>query len=369
MSARAHRAPPACVTPGMLTLGTLALGTLTFVFLGGVLLVGVFLGGCGLGIVDNLSGGDSHLPTQGAGPYGKLPLDIETPINEPIVLRVFQTDVREPSPLWHEDGGFRLWFGYEEDPDRSEIWYIELPVITEFPEEPERQAVIGDQPWEQDWVGAPSVLDLGADHLVMFYEGGRSPRSIGRADSFDNGATWEKHAANPLLVDWAQPGGAFVEASGESTSDPDRLASPWLLYGTRTGRDGIFLAESEDGVSFTYLEEPVLTPRLGREGAYDRYSVSSPHVVVRAVEGGGYHYGMFFNATASSDPEESVSIGWAGSFDGSRWQRFASPDEPVLAPEGISEHSPAVLLSADRGIMFYNEEAQGVQAIAAAMHP
>ena len=78
---------------------------------------------------------------------------------------------------------------------------------------------------------------------------------------------------------------------------------------------------------------------------------------------------MFFNATASADPEESVVVGWAGSFDGTRWERFASPEGPVLAPGGVSEFGPAVLLSPDSGIMFFTEDAQGVQAIAAAMHP
>src|SRR5690606_37703504 len=35
--------------------------------------------GCGLGVVDSDSGGGAHLPTQGAGPYGKLPLNVNTP--------------------------------------------------------------------------------------------------------------------------------------------------------------------------------------------------------------------------------------------------------------------------------------------------
>lgn len=331
--------------------------------------------GCGLGFIENHSGGASHLPTTGAGPYGKLPIDIGTPINEPIVLRVFRTNLREPTPLWREGGGVRLWFGYEDDPSvvRSEIWHVALPVITQFPEVPEQRALAGDEPWEQDWVGAPSIVRLPATgagdgsgdgaHLVMFYQGGIDNPGIGRADSMDNGATWIKHPNNPILPGWIQPSVTFLD-------DTDETAGvPFSVYGTRLDRDGIYRADSSDGVTFSYLDEPVLEPRRGREGAYDRYSVSSPHVVVRAVEGGGYHYGMFFNATSSSDPDESMVVGWAGSFDGYDWQRFASPDGPVLAPGGASEYGPAVLLSADSGIMFYNEDAQGVQAIAAAMHP
>ena len=40
-------------------------------------------GGCGLGIVDNTSGGGDNLPTLGAGPYGRLELDFATPADEP----------------------------------------------------------------------------------------------------------------------------------------------------------------------------------------------------------------------------------------------------------------------------------------------
>lgn len=323
----------------------------------------VLVPGCGLGVVENHSGGADHLPTQGAGPYGKPGLDLDTPADEPFVLGVFRSHLRDPSALWREDGGVRLWFGYQADLDdtRSEIWYAELADITELPDVPPEPALAADQPWEQGWVGAPSVVDRGRGELVMFYQGGVDAPAIGRADSVDSGRTWQKHPGSPLVTDAAGPALAVIPA--EIQGD----APGWLLHATRVGRAGIFRAESTDGVRWAFTDEAVLLPRPDRADAYDRYTVSNPAIMVRVSGAGRPHYGMFFNGEGE---DGLVSIGWAGSFDGKEWQRFASPDEPVLVePIEVSEHGPAALLEADRGLLFFDQERQGARRIAVAVHP
>lgn len=309
--------------------------------------------------MDNASGGSEHLPTQGAGPYGKLSLNIETPADEPYVVAVFRVSVRDPSALWRDDGGVRLWFGYEQDQSglESELWYAELADIAELPDVAPRPALLADQSWEQGWVGAPSVVELAGGELVMFYQGGRDYPGIGRAVSNDHGATWSKYEGNPVLDGFMEPG--VVVLSDQR----------WLLYATRPDEPGIFRADSTDGLSFAVREAPVLVPRPELEPAYDRQAVSDPFVVVRHTPAGRLHYGMFFNGTMGAGDEVTTSVGWAGSFDGLVWQRFSSPDQPVLAPEGTSEHGPSVLLEPDRGIMFFSELRQGVQSIAVAVHP
>ena len=320
------------------------------------------LSGCGLGLVENQSGGGDNLPTQAAGPYGKLEVDSDTVASEPFVVSVRRTNVRDPAPLWRADGGFRLWFGYEDDPnvDLSEIWYAELSTLQDLPEVAPTPALTADATWEEDRVGAPSILELEDGRLVMFYQGGQTQRSIGRADSSDGGQTWTKHPENPVLEGWYAP--SVIE-------NPADGGGSWTLYGNRGGMPGIFRADSPDGDNWTPTGEAVIMPRVGTPEAYDRHSVSDPFVVVREISAGEYQYGMFFNAADSGDAEASISVGWAGSFDGFEWQRFDNPDGPVLAPEGPSEHGPAVLVAPAQGIMFYNELNQGVQAIAVAVHP
>lgn len=326
-------------------------------------LLALFLAaGCGIGLVDNQSGGSDHLPTQAAGPYGKLALDRDTPAEEPFVVRAFPDSLTDPSVLRRDDGGFLIWFGRTTStaPDESQIWYAEIPAVTELPDVPPEPALVADAAWEEAWVGAPSVVRLDAEHLVMFYQGGRTSPALGRADSMDDGRNWTKHPANPLLDTTAQPS-AVVLDHGDATT--------WLLFASRPDRAGIFRADSSDGTSWAYLPEPVLTPRETTPEAFDRYAVFSPHVVVQETASSRLHYSMFFNATDSPDPDASVSVGWAGSFDGIEWRRFESPDGPILAPEGASERAPAVLLEPDRGIMFYSEPSRGAPAIAVAMHP
>lgn len=329
--------------------------------------------GCGLGWVDNHSGGAEHLPTSGVGPYTKLLLDLESPANEPYVVTIFQANLVDPSALRRADGGYRLWFGNESitTPPTSEIWMAELARLDDLPEFGPERVLAPDQAWEGTRVGSPCVievdslsrsqnnrLDRSADNeLVMFYQAGSDIASIGRAYSDNGGKTWVKHPGNPVLEGFGSPAVAKL---------PD---GSWLLYATRPDRPGIFRARSEDGLSWQADENPVIAPRPNLPDAFDRNAVFNPWLVITRTVTGNLHYGLFFDGLDQAGEDGVHAIGWAGSFDGLDWQRYANPDGPVLEAGPPSEQGPAVLLEPDRGVMFFSQRLQGTQSIAAAMHP
>jgi len=306
------------------------------------------------------SAADGYLPGASAGPYDRSVDDFNTPVEEPYVVAAGDANLSEPSPLRCEDGSFRLWFGYGSvGTSMGEIWTAEVPGFPLSRSISPERAMVRNQSWEEDWIGSPAVVAQSANQLVMFYQGGRSEPAIGRADSADGGRTWVKHAQNPVLV------------NGQTPSAVRDVSGSWLLYITRSDIPGIFRGESPDGYRFDVDASPVLEPRKERDRAFDRDLVTSPWVIVTIATTGTVHYSMFFNGIAlDSEGERVAAIGWAGSFDGREWVRFANPDEPIVAPSsGRSEFAPAAVVDSDLGWLFFSEQRRGVDAIAVAFGP
>ena len=332
----------------------------------GVLGVLVVQLGCGVGPFDDEPGGRDNLPTRAAGPYSKLEIDFDTPADEPYVVIDRQAHVRDPAPLARDDGGVRLWFSHspindDGTSDTAAIWVTELSGLHELADVAPVLALAPDADWEEDLVAEPSIVDLGDDHLVLFYRGGLTAPAIGRADSTDGGATWDKHPDNPLLEAARSPAAAAL---------PD---GRFLLFFTRPGAtDAILAADSQDGVSFTTRDEPVVTPRPDLEEAFDADAVGDPFALVTLPLDASdtFHVGLFFSGTrpARTGDEPVTSIGYAASFDGSTFARFLGP-EPVLEGGPPDEAGPAVLLVPAGGILFFHEAPQNRDRVAAAVHP
>ncbi len=308
--------------------------------------------GCGLGLLDDASGGNSNLPTLGAGPYAKPDIDFDTPAEEPYVLST-DAQLRDPAVLRRDDGGFRIWLAREPDnqPEQSEIWYAELSSIHEVADRPLAPVMVPDQAWEETRVGAPAVIDAG-DRLVMYYEGGVTERGVGRAESTDGGLTWTRSTGNPVLPGATEPTAARL---------PD---GSWVLLVTRVDQPGIFRADSADGIGFTLADRPAVGARPDQATAFDRYGVSDPFLIVRETLG-GVHWGLFFNGLGRAG---EISVGFAASFDGLDWERFGGPD-PVLHPGAPYENGPAAVLEPARGYLFFDERSQSRQKITVAVHP
>ncbi|MBI4497800.1 MAG: methyltransferase domain-containing protein [Chloroflexi bacterium] len=141
--------------------------------------------------------------------------------------------------------------------------------------------------WDSGAIHAPQVLKLNEGY-VMWYDGtaGTDPYrgwSIGRATSAD-GITWERDPPTPVLTPGAP--GAW---DGVSVHDPRVVYDGTSYRMWYSGFDGerwqIGLARSEDGVTWTrHAANPVLRP--GSPDAWDGAGVAYSSVVRR---GAAYH--------------------------------------------------------------------------------
>jgi hypothetical protein len=314
-------------------------------------------GACGLGLTDERSGGAENLPTSGAGPYERIEFDFDSPINEPYVIEDRNASFRDPSALARGDGGFRLWFSRTAAGGVPEIWSAELPGLHDLPDVGPNLAFAATDAWEMGRVEAPDVIEQPDGSLIMFYEAGDpTAPAIGRADSSDGGATWQKHAANPVLDGAGDPAAVEIE-------DGD-----WQLYATRAGADGIYRADSADGVAWTFAPAPVIQARPSLDGAFDRFEVGDPFAIAGRSSAGRTVIGLFFNGADGPDEDSDVAVGYAGSFDGEVWDRFLGADATLLSRE-LPVEGPTVVLAPRSGTMFFHEVSTGRGKIAAATHP
>jgi hypothetical protein len=306
----------------------------------GWLVLAPLLAGCGLGLVDETSGGAANLPTLGAGPFGRLPIDLSTPADEPFVLDDRTADFTDVACLPRADGGLRLWFAWARDADPAPvIGYAELPSVYDLPDLPPRPVVTGGP----GTLGAPAVIAEPEGGLRMYLQ---VDDGIGVTTSSDDGVSWS--AITPALADAAAPTATIVDGTTH-------------LFFVRDG--AIWRARSAGGAAFVVDPEPAITARPGVPGAFDAATVGDPFVLVQRSDAGRRHWGLWFSgqATAGGNP----AIGFAGSFDGSRWERFAGVD-PVLTP---SAAGPCALLEGPRAFLFYHDVRNLRRGIGAAVHP
>src|SRR5687767_14322893 len=84
------------------------------------------------GIPGGEGGGSEHLPTSGAGPYGKPESNPETPAQEPFAIIETSADLSDPSALAARGGGFDVWFTRRlPGASTSEIGVAHLPALAE----------------------------------------------------------------------------------------------------------------------------------------------------------------------------------------------------------------------------------------------
>lgn len=310
--------------------------------------------GCSLGTMDNPGGGDSNLPTLGAGPFGKPLIDFDTPAEEPFVVIQPLAQLYEPAVLDRSDGGFRLWFSRQaDDEDTVEIWTTEVPSIYQQPDVALAPALVADQDWEEGRVGAPAVVSERDGNLLMLYEGGMTRRHVGLARSTDGGATWTKSPDNPVILD------AFAPAIG-ATSDG------FLAVFSRPGDEtSLYAADSNDAESWTSRDQPIIEARLDDAAAFDRQTVMSPSLTIQETAAGRLHFGLHFGGRNRNG---DASIGYAASYDGLTWERFFGSD-PVLSDNPPEELGPSLIIRGSTAFLFFSQPRQLRGAIAVAIHP
>jgi len=318
-------------------------------------IVGV-LAGCGLGPFAGEGGGGDNLPTLGAGPYGKLGLDLTTPADEPFVLAEATADLFDPVARLRDDGGVRLWVTRQRVDEAAEIWSAELPAITELPDVGLAPALVAELAWEAGEVRAPTVL-VDRDRVTLFYQAG-DPPAIGRAVSTDGGANFNRDAA-PVLEGAMNPSAVSVDG---------RV----VVFFERPDEPGIFAAESDDGGA-TLIARPGPVIAINPDSdAFDLRFVSNPGAVASVTATGRTHVGVFYEGRSDELDDDDiplVSIGYVGGFEIGALARFGSGTDPVLEPEVPSERGPSAIVLPDLGMLFFSERRGARIRVAVAVHP
>lgn len=305
---------------------------------------------CGLGPFAEEGGGSQNLPQHGGGPFTPLPVDFDTPADEPYVVVKQTKSLLDPSVEEQEDGTFLIHFT-RLDEESSEIWKAVLPGIHEL--SGEIQPVLSaDQDWEQGRVRSVSLLRQG-DRVTLYYEGGVSERSIGRAVSIDGGETYSKDSNNPI-VEGIDP---FIT----QTSD-----GQVLVYADRQNQR-IELRESDGGESFGPARE-ILRASF-QELAIDSVGVAAPALRITRTIDGQELYGLYYTGWSLDNDDEIVeSIGYQASFGGVHWERFIE-GEAIVDPGLFGSGGPAPVIGPVSGLLFYHQKRQGRGRITVAESP
>jgi predicted GH43/DUF377 family glycosyl hydrolase len=171
--------------------------------------------------------------------------------------------------------------------------------------------------WEGDYIAANGSA-LVAGEFLYWYQGGKSPPSIGLARSPD-GRRWTK-LSYPVLR--PGPRGSWDE---RGVADPyvvqvNGVYYMYYLGQDRARRQRLGVARSNDGIRWQKLRtNPIL--ELGAAGAFDEQGLGEPAVWTSR--------GRYWMLYTGRDRREIRRIGLAWSRDGVRWQRL--PASTVFA--------------------------------------
>ena len=313
---------------------------------------------CGLfscGTIAEGDGGDSNLPNRGITSF--LPLDLGGGEEDmsPFVLFSECCELSQPSPVLFGD---ELWlFMQSETEAGTEIWAATSEDGVVFSEP--SPVFLPELAWEGAWIGAPTVVeDEGG--LVMWYQADSVQAVLGLAHSVD-GVTWQREVEPVLVDDFGVNGPSVARLDGE-----------YRLYYYRYDPDspeisGIFSASSAMGQVWT---EPllVLQPQAGCTGetgeeqrCWDGDKISSPGVRASVSQTGRDLLDLWYTGGLG----ENTGIGFAGSFDGHSFVRYA--ENPVLDGDG-PEAEASVIEFRGRLMMYYSDELEGRRSIALANH-
>jgi hypothetical protein len=311
------------------------------------------LSACGLGPFAGEGGGADNLPVSGTGPYLLLPADFDTPADEPYVLAQPIVCLLDPAVVERPDQGFDIYYTKVDDLTR-EIWRGTLPSTQELIDGPPEQILVADSAWEQGSVGGAALV-VDVQNLVLYYHGGVAQPAIGRALSTDGGRTFVKDAGNPIISEGLDPHVAVHEGR-------------WYMAHVDPQEERILLRSSDDGISF---EEPteVLAARTAVDTAFDQLALRAPALDLQTTIDGGLHFGIFYSGLGYSNADDPIeSIGYLGSFDGVRWQRFMA-GEPILQPGPTGAGGASPIVGATSSLLFFHQLRQGRGRIAVATSP
>ncbi len=311
------------------------------------------------------AGGDSNLPTAGAGPFRKLAA-AEVRGAAPYVLDVAASQFRQPAALaLAGDGELALYVVMKDAQSRDIIARSHaLDARTFYGATQDlghhAQAVLSaDQAWEGSDLSHPSVLATPSGVSLYYTANG----AVGLARSSD-GLTFTKSATPVLAPDALGPiGSASIAMLPDGT---------FLMMFAQGG--SIYEATSADGS--TWLRkgtEPVLAPAapkttlaVGELPPFDTLSVSDPCLAPRMTPGGRLQIRVLYTGLAI-DAGAVPEIGFAARYDDGPLAR--APGDVFTLPKNIS--SPALFEWSEGSFLYVDADSSdgSHRAIVGAISP
>jgi hypothetical protein len=321
------------------------------------------------GATGGSSGGASHLPVSGSGPFTPLEPDPSLDaINPPFVLTDNNADLDDP---WVVDYGDQIaaWVTARRanvtDIEHADSFALEQGFM------PLGQAILPDQAWEAGAVSGASLVagDPVVPHgvWVMFYAGGGA---IGwaTAPAITLGHNWTKAPGPALLADGAEEG---TELSSPAVVRlQDRVRVYYLAAGAIWAAEAPWVdVVGGRATTWTRLDGDPATPARDPMLRAPDWALSIGRFTARAdrTPAGRVRHDLYFTAvTAPTSAQPSTSTcGFASSFSGDRFELSATPILPLKS----ATHAPAETPYRDGALLVYVQRTGARDAIAAARSP
>ena len=263
-------------------------------------------------------------------------------------------DNRKPLAVIKVDGIYHLY--YHGQPVSSEMfrdfqighaWSTDGIVWTFDQDNPVLE--LGDLgEWDAESLWGAAVIHDGSQFKMWYCGLHGEYKRAGLATNPDGYGDWTRFPGNPVM-DVGPPGSwDSTEVKPGAVIFRDGLYQMWYNGGSAwngppAGWDWqIGYAESDDGINWTKLGDPIIGPGDSWEGQY----VFAPEVLFD-----GMWYRMWYNGGNAV----SHSIGYAVSTDGVEWTRYGG--NPVIAHPAAGGYQFPTVLAADTGgyVMWYND--------------
>jgi hypothetical protein len=166
-------------------------------------------------------------------------------------------------------------------------------------------------------------IKSGTEKYYMWYAGsGPTGRHIGLATADNPLGPWKKYEGNPVVKDFGYLGGV-VKVDGKFYM----FVQHPVGRGTDQGPFKVATAKRPEGPWTKYEGNPVMTP--GDWGAWDDGGYSEARV--------RYHEGIFHMLYGGTKNPKLESVGYAYSFDGFNWIKYAA--NPVIPLDRVPDAS------------------------------
>jgi hypothetical protein len=299
------------------------------------------------------AGGDSNLPSSGAGPFRPLAATEVSGV-APNLLDDQTADYRAPSALALSDGvalyvvmvgaqGNDVIARTRATDDRTFYGATE-----DFGHKPQ-QVLASDQPWESPDLAHPSVLAVGSGVWLYYASNG----SIGLAQSAD-GLTFTKGGGPVLAADALGP-----IASASVAQLPDGSFDMMFAQG-----DSIYEATSADGLVWQRVDAdpstPVMDPVLGPAPSntelppFDTLRVADPCFSPRVTAAGRLQARLLYTGYSEAEGGVTSAIGFAARYGSSG--ALVRADGPVYSVSK-NESSPALFPLTNLSYLYVEQDA------------